>query len=180
MNYKMRKWEINVSTLIQHLEARNAKTEAWIAEDPSSRWAGLYTTDVDHWASMGINTVEDFERYELETYVYEATKDLYHYRPTGLSEMSLDELRVESDRLDDAMKSEIEERNGRETAALAEFNQHIADIQNLVVGTSFQDALRILAEAEGIADEEIDFYGYGIIEDRLGLKYGIIKEMIAA
>ena len=81
-------------TLAEHLAALNAKTLAWIAEDPANRWAGLLTEDLTHWAEMGIHTVADFERYELETLVWDMYKDATGIRPRhlNLKSMSLEEL----------------------------------------------------------------------------------------
>jgi hypothetical protein len=81
-------------TLAEHLAALNAKTLAWIAEDPDNRWAGLLTEDLTHWAEMGIHTVADFERYELETLVWDMYKDATGIRPRhlNLKSMSLEEL----------------------------------------------------------------------------------------
>jgi hypothetical protein len=81
-------------TLAAHLAALNAKTLAWIAEDPANRWAGLLTEDLTHWAEMGIHTVADFERYELETLVWDMYKDATGIRPRhlNLKSMSLEEL----------------------------------------------------------------------------------------
>ena len=39
-------------------------------------------------------------------------------------------------------------------------------------------AVAIIAEAEGINDEEMRFYGWEILENRLDLKYGSIKEWL--
>jgi hypothetical protein len=84
----------NYMTLAEHLAALNAKTLAWIAEDPANRWAGLLTEDLTHWAEMGIHTVADFERYELETLVWDMYKDATGIRPRhlNLKSMSLEEL----------------------------------------------------------------------------------------
>lgn len=60
--------------LLEHIKQLNAKTRAWITEDPNARyWMGLYDEDVEYWAQYGIHTVEDFEQYkqELDTLVKE-------------------------------------------------------------------------------------------------------------
>ena len=38
--------------LIAHIEGINAKTQAWIDEDPTNRWAGMITTDPNIGKSM--------------------------------------------------------------------------------------------------------------------------------
>ena len=88
-------------TLAQYLRERNAATEAWVAEDPSNRWAGLYTEDLAHWAEIGVLTVRDFWRYEMETQYSDLHKDAYGFRPRGvnLSEWTYEELVEETDYL---------------------------------------------------------------------------------
>jgi len=80
-------------TLAEHLAALNAEKQAWIDAGPD-RWAGFYTEDLSHWAEMGIHTVADFERYELETLVWDMYKDATGIRPRhlNLKSMSLEEL----------------------------------------------------------------------------------------
>ena len=35
-----------MNALVKHIEGINAKTQAWIDEDPGNRWAGMITTDL--------------------------------------------------------------------------------------------------------------------------------------
>jgi len=82
-------------TLADHIAALNAKTQAWIDEVPGRRIAYLYTTDMSHWNSCEIHTVEDFERYELETAIWDTYKEVHGVRPRGINfkEMSITELK---------------------------------------------------------------------------------------
>lgn len=168
-----------MTTLVAHLEALNAKTLAWVAEDPSNRWASTWTTDLEHWAESGVHTVEDFERYELETFIYEGTKDFFHYRPSGLKDLTLEQLRERADRLsaDIAIESAREEQEQK--AAQDRFVKQVEEIRELVQGANFERAVAILAEAEDISADELSFYGYESLEYRLNLKYGTIKQLIA-
>lgn len=90
-----------MKTLAQYLRERNAATEAWVAEDPANRLAGMYTEDLAHWAEIGVLTMRDFLRYEMETQYSDLHKDAYGFRPRGvnLSEWSYEELSEETDRL---------------------------------------------------------------------------------
>ena len=63
--------------LIKHIEAINAKTQKWIDEDPTNRWAGMITTDPEHWKEYGITTPAQYDRYMLEQAVYETHKSAY-------------------------------------------------------------------------------------------------------
>lgn len=50
-----------MSDLASHIAAQNAKTRAWVAEDPENRWAMTTTEDMEWWASIGITTVEQYK-----------------------------------------------------------------------------------------------------------------------
>lgn len=93
--------DIMTQTLAQYLRERNAKTEAWVAEDPDNRWAGMYTEDLSHWAEMGIYTVAQLERYDMETTIWDLYKDVTGIRPRHMDfkSMSDEDLRKEYDYL---------------------------------------------------------------------------------
>lgn len=97
-------------TLASYLRDRNAQTEAWIAEDPDNRWAGLLTEDLAHWAEIGIFTVEDFQRYDLIQLIWEMYRDVTGIRPRHMDfdSMSLADLQHEADYLGKRIEAEIE------------------------------------------------------------------------
>ena len=97
-------------TLAEFLAAKNAETLAWIAEDPDNRWAGLLTEDLAHWAEIGIHTVAQYRRYDLETLVWEMYKDAMGFRPRHMdfSSMTDAELEAEADSLGRMISSQIE------------------------------------------------------------------------
>jgi len=97
-------------TLTQYLADRNASTLAWVAEDPDNRWAGTYTEDLAHWAEIGVLTVRDLMRYEMECQYSDLHKDAYGFRPRGvnLSEWTYEELVEETDRMFRHMDSQAE------------------------------------------------------------------------
>ena len=84
-----------------HLLAIEAKTKAWVAEDPKNRWACYPTTDIPHWAEQGIVSVADFTRHELVSQVFESTRDLHGYKPnwSALMTLTIPELQAEADSL---------------------------------------------------------------------------------
>jgi len=67
----------DMNELQAHIEAQNAVTAAWVAEDPDHRWAGITTSDPAHWAEYGITTVYDYEMYMAVTEYQEGHKDIY-------------------------------------------------------------------------------------------------------
>ena len=52
-----------------HIEAANAKSAAWIAEDAANRFSGMLSTDLNHWADQGIDSIETFE-FEMTASAY--------------------------------------------------------------------------------------------------------------
>ena len=55
--------------LIEHINKVNADTKSIVDSNPNL-WIGKLTNDLDHWASYGVYTPEDFEKYldnEMET-----------------------------------------------------------------------------------------------------------------
>ena len=67
----------NQKDLLNHITKKNKEIEAWVNEDPKNRWAGLITTDLDHWASYGIYDVAEYERYISANTLYEVYSDKY-------------------------------------------------------------------------------------------------------
>jgi len=114
--------------LVAHIKAENAKTLAWVAEDPQNRWAGTMVSDADHWAGYGVFSVDEYERYLAINMHSELYKGIHGIRPrwfdydrmtTGeINEMN----RQMADEAEKEYKAELKER--RETAAKlsAQFN----------------------------------------------------------
>jgi hypothetical protein len=165
-----------MKTLLAHLESLNAEKQAWIDEDPTNRWTGMYTTDMDHWASMGIVTVEDFERDQLISSIWDAYKDAYGYRPRHLDfeSMTMAELEAEADSVFAAADAQYEYEKAREAEDLTEFKALVQKTIELGAGDE-ETALRWLVQDEefySVQDVEHFIYNKGI----LFTDYG--KEMV--
>lgn len=162
--------------LVKHIEAINAKTQKWMNENPGS-WGGMIVTDPAHWAEYGVYTVEDYERYELETYIYEGHKDAFgvkgrHY---DFKNMTLEELKAEADYISNAVKIAIKEEAEAEKNAIVEFEAQIK--HNMAAGASSRKtAIRWILEAEGLLEEQ----DYGYICYSLGLPYKMENELQSA
>jgi len=160
-----------MTTLVKHIEAINAKTQKWMDENPGS-WGGMIVTDPAHWAEYGVHTVEDFERYQLETYIYEGHKDALgvkgrHY---DFKSMTLEELKEEADYISRCVKNAMEEEEQMEKEAIERFEKAIAE--NLAMGAgSREDAIRWVLQAEGLEKEQ----DAGYICYCLGLPYSMDK-----
>jgi len=145
-------------TLLELIESKNAKTAAWVAEDPANRWAGMITTDLEHWAEYGVHTAEDYERYELETYIYEGHKDAFgvkgrHY---DFASMTMDELREEADYISTVAQAQYEAEKKQEEDDLAAFKSLVE--KTIDMGAADEEtALRWLAS-------EAKFYNSQCVE----------------
>ena len=162
--------------LMAHIKAENEKTEAWVAEDPTNRWAGLYIEEEAHWIERGITTVEALERDNLATYIYEGHKDAFgvkgrHY---NFEAMSLEELKAEADYISRSVREQMELEANMEKEAVARFEKAVAEY--LTVGAEDRStAIRWLLQAEGLENE----YDPSYVCYSLGLPYEMAKEFEA-
>lgn len=115
----------NTTSLLSHIQALNAATLAWVAESPTTRWACTISEDLDMWAKNGITTPAEFDHYGLVSNVYEATREVWGYKPSwaGLMAMSDDELRADLDRLSEAAVDMRAEQEAHD-AWLADYEAH--------------------------------------------------------
>lgn len=162
--------------LMAHIKAENAKTRAWVAEDPANRWSGLYPEDEAHWVERGITTLEALERDELATYIYEGHKDAFgvkgrHY---DFDAMSLEDLRSEADYISRSVKEQMELEARMEAEAVERFEKAIAEYQ--AMGAEDREtAIRWVLQAEGLENE----YDPSYVCYSLGLPYEMAKEFEA-
>lgn len=117
----------NIMTLSDYIAEQNSKTQAWVDEDPSNRWAGMIVTDLDHWAQYGVHTVEDFKRYELESYIWDCYKDVHGIRPRWInfSEMSTAEMQEMADNLAKEVTESIEREEKEQALAKDAYDKHL-------------------------------------------------------
>jgi hypothetical protein len=106
--------------LVAHIEAENAATLAWIAEDPANRGAGIITTDPEHWAHYGVVSVDDYKRYMALATYSDVFKETYGYRPRhDMSAMTHVDIYAEIDQMIAAeqLQRELRIKDYRETVA---------------------------------------------------------------
>jgi hypothetical protein len=138
-----------MSQLVAHIKSLNAKTQAWVDEDPANRWAGMLVEDEAHWAEQGVHTVEDFERRELEIAIYEGHKDAFgvkgrHY---DFESMTMDELRAEYDYICRAAQETFDREAEEARNAVAEFEAEVAQTISYGAGNR-ETALRWMTQNE--------------------------------
>lgn len=118
--------------LSSHIASLNAATLAWVAEDPTNRGACTYTEDLSYWNEIGVFTVEDFQRNELESTVWDLYKSVHGVRPRfmDLKSMTVADLEETIASLHDTAKwqAEMDEKYAAqqkiEDAWLAEVDAH--------------------------------------------------------
>lgn len=169
-----------MSELQQYIEAENTK---WIAECEANgaEWYTTTVSDPAHWAEMGVVTVEDYKRYQLISYISDAHKDAYGFRPRHFDydAMSINELEALSDEISEEVTREIEREEARKTEAVTSFKGFV----NEMIGWGAKDrqtALRWLTENETfnhIQDIEHWVYNQGILFTDYGK--GLVKELEA-
>lgn len=157
--------------LLAKLAEANAKTEAWIAEDPENRWAGLYILNPQHWIDRGIHNVEEFDRNELETAYYSLYKDVYGCHPSSYKSMTNEQLEAEIKDLCAENDRQIEFDKNRQKENAERFETRIASTMELIGGCDRARAIEIIADAEGILDD-YKFYGNSYLEHEFDLPYG--------
>lgn len=145
----------NHAALLAHIQAKNAETLAWVAEDPKNRGAFTISEDLEDWTQDGIHTPEAFEHYMLASAAYDAHKDAYGFKPdwrevNALSDSELQEW------LDEVLYPECErqrlEEEAAEKAKADEFERSIISLIESGAGTR-KTAIRWILDAE-IAPED--------------------------
>ena len=165
-----------MNDLVKYIEEKNVKTAAWVEEDPDYRWAGMITTDVDHWAEYGITTVEQYKKYMLAETIADASKSAYgsKYRVDWENE-TLEDLEKLADSYCDAANREYEAEKAREEEEVRKFEGFIQTMLNEWGVADRETAIRWLLEAENM--NEVDFmYGGEYACYKMNLPYTYQKE----
>ena len=105
-------------------------------------------------------------------------KDVYGCRPRGSTFESIEKFNEDFDWLCSQNDKQMEEEKFIEAARADRFIARVSDIQSTVIGSSKEDAIRYIIQAED-KEKDVEFYGYEALEYKLGLKFGFIKEFIS-
>lgn len=140
--------------LISHIRQENAKLEAWVAEDPENRFAGMITDEIDHWRDYGIHSVEQYEKYMLAAEIVDSHKEAYGFKPSWshLMSLSMEELEEESRQVSAAAQAAYEEEKSLEESAAEVFEARVKVIMDSGAGDR-ETAIRWILDAE-IAPED--------------------------
>ena len=106
-------------------------------------------------------------------------KDVYGSRPRGITFDSIEEFDQSYQMLANRLQSEQAWEEEQQRMAFCEFENRVAwtrrHVQNCYTRAH---AVQIIADAEGIKEDDLKFYGWEVLENELGLKYGSIKEFL--
>jgi len=119
------------------------------------------------------------ERDTLLSYLSDAHKDAYGFRPTSSSweaynVMSLEELHAEADRLSERVADSIEEDEQRQTDAAVAFENRVLEVIAAGAGDR-ATAIRWIYDSEDIT-ETVEMYGNEYAEFHFGLKFAYFTE----
>jgi len=106
-------------------------------------------------------------------------KDVYGFRPRGHTFASVEEFDAEVKSLSARLSQIIDEEAAQQAKNWDRFLARVFEVRDIVVQTTTEDAIYIIADAEGITTDELKFYGWEILEHELDLKYGSIKAYLA-
>lgn len=132
-------------TAQEYVDAQNARTRAWVAEDPENRWAGELVCD-ERWTSA-LEAARCLAIGELS----DAFKEANGVRPRhyNLTAMSLDELEAEIQRCHEQMAEELawkEAEDDRWGEYLAECEARDAAEEARLAEAAAREALRAREE----------------------------------
>jgi hypothetical protein len=163
-----------MNALVQHIEAINVKSQAWVDADPKNRWSGMVVTDPKHWAEYGIYTPAEYDRYQDEMTLYELASTAYtksHARSLNTSAMSDTDLQKAIDHYGKAADEMMEAEAEYEKVRVKEFEGRIT--QTITDGANDREtAIKWILQGEGLADEA----DAGYVCYSLGLPYNMEKE----
>jgi len=106
-------------------------------------------------------------------------KDVHGFRPRGTSFVSLEDFNEDFENLIVQLNAHNQEEAVRQEKNWNKFLARVFEVRDIVVQTTTEDAIYIIADAEGITTDELKFYGWEILEHELNLKYGSIKAYLA-
>ena len=106
-------------------------------------------------------------------------KDVYGSRPRYAQFRDLEEFQDDYDFLCNKLDEQIEQQQVEQARNFDEFVARVEETMQIVEGATRERAIEIIADAEGISEDEFDFYGLEILEHELNLKYGSIARWLS-
>lgn len=117
---------------------------------------------------LNVSEISGFDMYS------DLYKDVYGSRPRNCNFETVEEFEKDFDFLMTLHDRKMEEDRRAQEQAIARFEISVSEIMLLCNTTDRENAIRIIMDAEGRADD-FEFYGYESLEWALNLPYGYIK-----
>lgn len=106
-------------------------------------------------------------------------KDVYGSRPRYVTFVSMQEFEEDFAYLNMQAERQISEEKIEQHYNFEAFVARVNETMQIVQGTTHQRAVEIIAEAEGCTADDLNFYGYEVLEHELGIKYRSIKQWLS-
>ena len=137
-----------MSQLTKHIEAENAKAQAWADEAPG-RYAGMVVTDESHWEGYGVTTVDQYEHYMLGETIINVYKDVHGMKPrwVNFDDMTMLEMEDMLNGLRDDAAEQQKERDDALEEGIVKFEESVSDLIESGAGDR-ETAIRWLREAD--------------------------------
>ena len=120
------------------------------------------------------------EKEQLLTYISDTHKDAYGFRPRGLyNDMSVQELKVELDRLYEAASEEADRIQNLEKESWKELKSHLANLVDMGA-KDFRQALEWDMQAEDCVHEGFNDYGFYCYNKRIAYRKERVLARLAA
>ena len=105
-------------------------------------------------------------------------KDVYGSRPRYAQFESIEEFDKDFEFLVQRLNEQNAQEKIEQEANMVEFQARVADTM-ILCNCDRERAIMIIADAEGIDEEEFNFYGLESLEYKFGLEFGSLKRWIA-
>lgn len=144
-------------TLLEHIRAKNEQSRQEMAEaraNGNDLWIGMMVEDMDHWAEMGVHTVEDYERHMNEAVFRDMYRDAYGVRPRfDTSDWTNEDFQREFDLLQPVIDDNIRYEEEQEQKAIEAFEAEVQRVLDLGARDR-KTALRWITQTEEFAHEQ--------------------------
>ena len=106
-------------------------------------------------------------------------KDVYGVRPRGHEFHDVADFDREYECLVKQLNVKMDEDAKRQARNFDDFVCRVDGIMQMVQGSTRERAVEIIADAEGISEDEFKFYGLECLEYKFDLKYGSIAKWLS-
>jgi len=132
--------------------------------------------NIDMLTLSDINTLTNSKDGDIYSDLY---KDVYGSRPRYAQFRDLEEFQDDYDFLCNKLDEQLEQQQVEQARNFVEFVARVEETMQIVEGATRERAIEIIADAEGISEDEFDFYGLEILEYRFELKFGSISRWLS-